>query len=62
MITHCIHCGRRIDTSLGKYSPVEAPFSSKGLAPGDYENVCAPCNYGRGLRGYPMQKGSENDR
>jgi hypothetical protein len=57
-LTRCCHCGKWIDPTFGADSPAEHQ-EARGtkrdpLAPGDYENICAPCNYEKGLRGYPM--------
>lgn len=55
MITNCIHCDAFIDTKYGAYPPSEHQDHSGSeddpMAPGDYDNICAVCNYDKGLRG-----------
>lgn len=57
-LTRCIHCGKWINPEFGAVSPAEhsetAGTKNDPHAPGDYDNVCAPCNYDKGLRGTPI--------
>ena len=57
-ITNCKHCGAYIDTSLGADSPGthqgQDGTKSKPFAPGDWDDICEPCNYGLELRGGPV--------
>lgn len=54
--TQCIHCGSWINPAYGKDAPAEHSGHAGTLtdprAPGDYDNICDVCNYGKGLRGY----------
>ncbi len=56
-LTQCIHCDKWINPAFGADSPAEHQGASgtkkDPFAPGDYDNVCALCNYGKGLRGHP---------
>jgi hypothetical protein len=56
-LTRCIHCDAYINPQYGKYSPAEHSGHSgteeDPRAPGDYDNICDSCNYGKGLRGGP---------
>jgi hypothetical protein len=53
----CIHCHEWIKPSLGEHAPGTegdtAGTTDDPHAPGDYDNICAPCNYGLGLQGHP---------
>lgn len=53
--TKCKHCGAWINPAFGADGPHEHQ-EAQGTkrdpkAPGDYDNICAECNYGRGLGG-----------
>lgn len=51
MITNCKVCDAVIDTELGADSPSEHADAEGTLddprAPGDWDDECAPCYYGR---------------
>lgn len=53
----CIHCHEWINPELGRLSPGQegetAGTTDNPHAPGDWDNICAPCNYNLGLRGGP---------
>jgi hypothetical protein len=58
MLTECRHCGAAIETTFGADSPAEHQ-DAEGTpddprAPGDWDDVCAPCGYGEGLPGGPL--------
>ena len=52
-ITRCKHCGAYINTDYGKDEPAlhsdHEGTKDDPAAPGDYDDVCAMCNYGLGL-------------
>lgn len=61
MRTHCRHCNAVIETTYGADSPADHA-DAEGThddprAPGDWDNVCAVCNYRDGLTGSPMNAG-----
>lgn len=54
-LTECRHCGATIETAYGEDPPSEHS-DAEGTpddprAPGDYDNICDVCNYGKGLSG-----------
>ena len=53
MLRNCIHCGDYIETELGEEGPGEHQdaqgTADDPKAPGDWDDVCAPCFYGLGL-------------
>lgn len=53
--TRCKHCGAWINPAFGADSPADHSDARGTLAdprsPGDYDDVCDQCNYGKGLRG-----------
>lgn len=56
-MTTCHNCGAIINPEFGADSPVDHQ-DAEGThddprAPGDYDNVCAVCNYALGVRGFP---------
>ncbi len=58
MITRCIHCNCFIETRLGELPPGGENAEHIGTfddpkAPGDWDNICDQCNYGKGLPGGP---------
>lgn len=61
-LSRCIHCGAWINTEYG----IDAPGTNQGhagtkddpRAPGDFDNICDDCQYGKGLRGYPKPSGA----
>ena len=48
--TRCGRCDRHIDTRLGLHLPARYAHrtgtADNPLAPGDFDDVCAPCDYG----------------
>lgn len=53
----CKHCNAWIDTALSS-KPIGETSENAGTesdprAPGDHDDICAQCNYGKGLRGGP---------
>lgn len=56
-LTKCIHCDAWINPALGADSPAEHSghegTETDPRTPGDFDNVCDDCNYGKGLRGGP---------
>ena len=55
-LTHCKHCKCWINPKYGEAAPIVHAGLHTGdktdpRAPGDYDNICDECNYGRGLRG-----------
>jgi hypothetical protein len=57
MLRTCDYCKSWIETSYGEVSPGEhsdtVGSESDPHAPGDWDNVCAPCNYGLDRPGGP---------
>jgi hypothetical protein len=57
MLRECVHCHEWIDTELGVLAPgaegETAGTADSPHAPGDWDNICAPCNYNKGLKGGP---------
>ncbi len=60
-LTHCRHCGAWINPELGADAPGahagHAGTRQDPRAPGDYDNICDDCQYAKGLRGYPRDRG-----
>lgn len=61
MRTKCQRCGREIETAFGA-DPASMHQEAMGtaddpMAPGDYDNICAICNYRDGVRGGPVRPG-----
>lgn len=58
MRTRCRHCAAEIETTFGADSPAEHQdaegTSDDPRAPGDYDNVCAVCNYRDEKPGGPL--------
>lgn len=58
-ITRCIHCNCYINLAYGSVSPGEHSEHSgrkdDPRAPGDWDDICDVCNYGKGLRSGPPE-------
>lgn len=63
LLRQCIHCRKWIDPAFGMEAPSEhqeaAGTKRDPCAPGEYDNICAPCNYGKGLRGHVDGQGGD---
>lgn len=57
MLNKCRHCGQYIETRFGADAPADHA-DAQGTredphAPGDWDDICARCNYDLDLRGGP---------
>lgn len=56
-LVRCKHCNKWINLDFGADSPAEhagaAGTKTDPRSPGDWNDICDVCNYGKGLRGGP---------